>query len=360
MTDTNTTLEVDRSDFGRTRLKDEALEPLDEGMVRLRIERFALTANNITYAGVGDMLGYWDFFPTEAGWGRVPAMGWAEVVESTHPGVPVGGRYYGWFPMARFVDMAVGATATGFRDDGAHRAAHAAVYRSYNSTDHDPFYEPGDDAEDRHALLRGLFLTGLLADEFFADRGYDGASHVVVLSASSKTAIGFAQRAAERDIDVIGLTSAANVGFVESLGCYDRALAYDDLEGLPATGDAVAIDMSGNSAVLAAVHAHFGDRLKYSMIIGRSHHDAPMVEVVGGPAPQLFFAPTEIDRRLAEWGPEEYGRRTTEALHAFVADSRRWLEIERTDGTTEAEATYHLVYDGAVPPNVGRIVSLHG
>ena len=35
---------------------------LAEGQVRFRIERFAVTANTVTYATVGDTLGYWDFF----------------------------------------------------------------------------------------------------------------------------------------------------------------------------------------------------------------------------------------------------------------------------------------------------------
>lgn len=359
-TDTNTVLEVDRGDFSTTRLVDEPLGALADGQVRLRIDRFALTANNITYAAVGDLLGYWDFFPAAAGWGRVPAMGWADIVESANPDVAVGGRYYGWFPMARTLDLTVSATDTGIRDDGAHRQAHAAVYRSYTETAHDPWYQPGGDAEDRHALLRGLFLTGLLADEFFADEDYFGASSVVVLSASSKTAIGFAQRAAERDLDaVVGLTSAANVTFVESLGFYDQVLTYDDLSALPAGGDAVAIDMSGDGAVLARVHDHFGDRLQHSMVIGRSHHDAPMVDITSGPTPALFFAPTEIDRRQADWGAEEYRRRTTDALFAFIDDSHRWLTVERGSGPAAADATYHAVYDGAVPPSIGRIVSVN-
>ena len=57
----------------------------------------------------------------------VPAMGWAEVVESRHPDVSTGGRYYGWYPMARFVDMTVAPTTDGLRDEGLHRAAHAPV-----------------------------------------------------------------------------------------------------------------------------------------------------------------------------------------------------------------------------------------
>ena len=61
---------------------------LAAGQVRFRIERFAVTANTVTYATTGDILGYWDFFPTgEPDWGCVPAMGWAEIVESQHPDV---------------------------------------------------------------------------------------------------------------------------------------------------------------------------------------------------------------------------------------------------------------------------------
>ncbi|MGZ4708087.1 MAG: DUF2855 family protein, partial [Acidimicrobiales bacterium] len=333
---TNVVLEVDRADCGRTRLVETSLEPLTDDQVRLRVDRFALTANNVTYAVLGDMLGYWDFFPTgDPAWGRVPAMGWAEVVESTHPDVATGGRYYGWFPMARFADLTVSPTADGLRDDGAHRLAHAPVYRSYVETGHDPMYpavapDRLGDAEDRHALLRGLFLTAFLADCFFADQGYFGADAAVVLSASSKTAVGFAQRASERGLGaVVGVTSASNADFVRSLGWYTDVVSYDDIASLPLT-DAVSVDMAGDSAALAAVHERLGDRLKYSMIIGKSHHDSPMAQISVGPPPELFFAPTEVSRRVEEWGPEEYQRRCSEALEAFVAGSERWLTVERS------------------------------
>jgi len=108
MTTRNVTLQVNRASHGATRVIETEMPSLAPGQVRFRIERFALTANTVTYATTGDTLGYWDFFPTgEPGWGSVPAMGWAEVVESRHPGVAAGGRYYGWYPMARYVDMTV-------------------------------------------------------------------------------------------------------------------------------------------------------------------------------------------------------------------------------------------------------------
>jgi hypothetical protein len=355
----NTVLEIDRGDHGNTRLFAAAVVPLEPGQVRLRIDRFALTANNITYAVAGDMFGYWDFFPAEGNWGRVPAMGWADVVESNHPDIAEGGRYYGWFPMAQYVTFTAGKTADGFRDDGEHRSEHAPVYRSYVHTEHDPWYAEGEDNEDRHALLRGLFLTGFLAEEFFADENYYGAEQVLVLSASSKTAIGFSQRAAARGTaSVIGLTSTGNVEFVNSLGLYDSVVSYDDLESINKS-TAVAIDMSGAAGVVARVHEHLGDDLQYSMAVGMSHHDAPPTEVTAGPPRQMFFAPTEVSRRSKEWGREDYAKRTTEALHSFVEHSSEWMALERTEGPELAADTWHAVRDGAVAPSTGRIVSLH-
>jgi Protein of unknown function (DUF2855) len=363
----NTTLEVNRAAVGKAQLVTAEMPALVDGQVRLRIDRYAVTANNVTYAVFGDMLGYWDFFPTgDPAWGRVPAMGWAQVVESNNTDVPTGGRYYGWYPMAEYLDLTAAATGTGLRDDGPHRLAHAPVYRAYVDTRHDPLYPTGiddvaalTDAEDRHAVLRGLFATAFLADEFFADAEYFGASTAIVLSASSKTAIGFAQRAAERGVGhVVGLTSPAHVEFVRALGWYDEVVSYDDIASLTQR-DAVSVDMSGNAAALAAVHDRLSDQLKYSMVIGKSHHDSPLAEVTVGPKPELFFAPTEITRREEQWGATTYRERLAAALSAFIDGSNRWLDIRQESGPAAAESTWADVFAGTVPPNIGRVVSTH-
>lgn len=357
---TTTHLEVDRKDYSRTRLRQEPLAELRPDQVRFRVERFALTANNVTYAVVGDMLGYWKFFPTKDGWGRVPAMGWGEVVASTHADVPVGGRYYGWFPMSETIDMAVSPTGEGLRDEGEHRTGHAPVYRTYAATDRDPFYQAGPETEDRQALLRGLFLTAYLADDFLGEHDYYGASRLVVLSASSKTAIGLAQRAAKRGtVEVVGVTSARNVAFVEGVGGYDRVVVYEDIGGIPIEGEAVCVDMAGNSAVLERVHAHFGDTLRFSMGIGLSHHGAPRgVPPSTGPTPEFFFAPTQAGKRLQEWGPQKYRERLVGALNEFVDASRGWLEIERVFGADNLRAAWARTLSGEVPPSRGLIGSL--
>lgn len=355
----NLHLEIDRKDHGVSRLMEEPLPQLEPGQVRLRVDRFALTANTVTYATTGDLLGYWDFYPSgAAGWGRVPAMGWAEVAATAHPEVAIGGRYYGWFPMSRYVDVAVKPTSDGLRDEGAHRAAHAPVYRAFAATERDPLYEAGVDAEDRHALLRGLFATGFLAEDFFADNQYFGARRVLVLSASSKTAIGFAHCAAARaGIEVIGVTSHANLDFVSKLDGYHRAIAYEAIGGLPVDADTVSIDMSGNGTVLGQVHAHLGDRLRHSMAIGRSHHDSPSrSEGMPGPRPAFFFAPHQVKKRVQDWGPQEYQRRVAAAVKEFVAASHGWLEVRTVDGLRAAVTTWQAVRDGRVAPDIGYIV----
>ena len=55
---------------------------LDEEQVLFAIDSFAMTANNVTYAVMGDAMKYWNFFPTVDGWGIVPVWGFADVVGS--------------------------------------------------------------------------------------------------------------------------------------------------------------------------------------------------------------------------------------------------------------------------------------
>ena len=96
-----TTLLVRKNDLANTRLETTEDAPLADGQVRVRVASFALTSNNITYAAFGDAMAYWQFFPTgEEGWGTIPVWGFGSVVQSLHPGVAVGERLYGYYPMA--------------------------------------------------------------------------------------------------------------------------------------------------------------------------------------------------------------------------------------------------------------------
>lgn len=358
-----TTLEVDRSDLRRTRLHEAESEPLAPGQVRMRIDRVALTANTVTYAVAGDLLAYWDFYPTELPWGRVPAMGWADLVESAHPDIEVGGRYYGWWPMATEVVLTVSATPEGLRDDGPHRAPHAAAYRGFTRTDLDPWYDAAPDGEDRQALLRGLFLTGFLLDAQLADADDHGADALVVTSASSKTSIALATCAAARGARLVGLTSAGNIDFVRSVGHYDDIVTYDEvassgLGSVAGVDSAVVVDVAGNSAVLAELHTRLGDAITASITVGKSHHDAPPVEITAGPTPEMFFAPGAVGRCIEQWGPEGWATRTASGLAAFVESSRSWLDLTLAEGPDATLDAWLAALDGAIGPAVGQMVSM--
>ncbi|MEL6948446.1 MAG: DUF2855 family protein, partial [Pseudomonadota bacterium] len=79
--------QVKADDIVETRLVDGGMRPaLGAGAVRVRVDKFGLSANNVTYAAAGFTLGYWTFFPphdpsnstsggTSEGWGVVPVWG---------------------------------------------------------------------------------------------------------------------------------------------------------------------------------------------------------------------------------------------------------------------------------------------
>ena len=86
---------VKPGDLRECRVAESEVPELEAGQALLRVETFGLTANNITYGVFGEMMSYWDFFPAEDGWGRVPMWGFAEVERSEVDGVEPGTRLYG-------------------------------------------------------------------------------------------------------------------------------------------------------------------------------------------------------------------------------------------------------------------------
>ena len=139
-------IEVRRDEHATTRVVEGTgpAQELEPGEALLRVDTFALTANNVTYAVLGDVLQYWKFFPgSEEGWGRVPVWGFADVVASQAEGVDVGARVYGYLPMAtHLVVQPARVSGSGFADGAPHRAELPAVYNRYLRTDADPATTP--------------------------------------------------------------------------------------------------------------------------------------------------------------------------------------------------------------------------
>src|SRR5258708_25852373 len=262
----------------RTNLRDgkfvaTQLPELSQGQMLLQVDKFAITANNITYGAAGDSIGYWKFFPASDGWGRIPVWGYADVIASKNGALPVGERAYGYLPISTHViiDAAKIAPLT-FIDGAAHRAGLPPVYNQYQRVGADQAYFAGH--EDEIALYRPLFSTSFLIDDFLAESDFFGARDVVLTSASSKTALGLAQLLHDHrkgQVKVIGLTSPGNVQFVERTGYYDRVVRYADVNDLDARTPTLQVDFAGDAKLRAAIHTHFADQLKYSCIVGATH-----------------------------------------------------------------------------------------
>lgn len=361
-TPTNWDVLIDRDDLHHTSIAEAASRPLAEGEARLRIDAFGLTANNITYAAFGDMIGYWGFFPVAPGddgtkWGRVPVWGFADVVESTVGTLEIGQRVYGYLPMStELIIEPARVSESGFFDASAHRADLPATYNRYSLTSGDASYSA--ELEDAQMLLRPLFFTSFMIDDFLDDNDFFDAPTVIATSASSKTAFGTAELLAKREgVTVIGLTSPGNVEFCQSLGTYDAVFTYDQVDQLEADTPSVLIDFAGNRPVIVGIHARLGDSLKHSAIIGGTHWDVEAgADPLEGPEQTFFFAPTQIEKRSAEWGGAELDARLGAAWAPFVERTNELLTVDHSDGPEAIADRFIELLDGKTPPSIAYIL----
>ncbi len=338
-------------------------ETLAQGEALLKIDLFSFTANNITYAVFGEKMRYWDFFPTDdAAYGSIPVWGFASVVNSNVEGVAVGERFYGYFPMStHLVVKPVRVNEYSFVDAASHRTELPAIYNQYLRTTSDSIYRADREAE--IAILRPLFATSFLLEDFLADNGFYGASQVILSSASSKTAYGTAACLSARNNGVlpVGLTSTSNVDFVKSLGCYSKVVTYDELASLDRNTKTVYCDFAGNSALRAKVHEHFGGSLTYSCAIGVTHWDQQVGgQQLPGPRPVFFFAPSQAKKRATDWGLIEFQSKLSQAWERFMAQVSNaeapWLRVTTSTGPDAIARVVSEVVQGKVAPDVGHVL----
>jgi hypothetical protein len=350
---------VARDDLHRCRFAQEEERAPASGEALLSVDAFGLSSNNITYAMFGDAMSYWSFFPAEQGWGRVPVWGFAEVLESRHETLEQGARVYGYLPPSTTLTVApMRVEPHGFIDGSPHRAALPSAYNSYARVDADPVYDPAH--EDEQMLLRPLFFTSFLIDDFLQDSGLLSAEVLVLSSASSKTASALAFLLARRgNGEVLGLTSPASADFTRELGVYDEVVAYEDISSL-APRSAVFVDIAGNADVRNEIHDRYGAKLKHSAVVGATHHDkmGELPKSLPGPRPAFFFAPDRVTKRSEEWGREGLEERIAEAWHPYVQWTGGWLEVMHGRGAEAVERAYVDLLDGRIDPAKAHVLSL--
>lgn len=341
------TIEVRRDAISRTRAVTEAEPHPADGQAVLRVERFSLSANNVTYARLGDELGYWRFFPAADGWGRLPVWAYAEVTASNCAGVSVGRRLLGFFPMSDCLLVTPARVHPGgFAAGCEHRRDLPGLYNAYRWLDADPSYDAA--LAGQQLVLRPSFWLSFLFDEHLRDNHDFGADIAIISSASSKAALGIAHLLAQRVL-TIGLTAPQRVEPLRALRIYDRVEAYDAASGLPAE-PAIFADLAGDTGLRAAVHDRLGGALRYSAVLGATRGGAlALDDGLPGLRPELFFVPDQLRDRARRQGFTALDHRFAAALADFATRSGPWLDLVSVTGAEPVQAAYRELLDGTLP-----------
>ena len=237
--------------------------------IRVSSSVLALTTNNLSYARLGHLLGWWNVHPLPssipsefsdpASYGRISAWGYGTVVESTTV-VEVGTQMYGYLPIGTLpVDMRVELDPElpgTFVEASEHRSKLMPVYNRYFLS------APAVSAQEKEvqkrnqaydALSRVLHETGYMLNRFAfgwrpeeiahpmgaaggqwsSEKADLAGSTVLVFAASTKTALSFAYQLKHgrpedaKPAMVIAVGSKQSEAFTENTGFFGRVLDYN-------------------------------------------------------------------------------------------------------------------------------------
>lgn len=356
-----TELWVTRNDIRNTKVVTKPAPALGEDEVLVEIDKFGLTANNVSYAVAGDQIGYWGFFPVDDEWGIVPVWGYSTVTASNNEGVAVGERLYGYYPFASHAVLKPGRIKpSGFVDVAEHRRALPGLYNQYNRTSAEPEFLNG--MEDERCLFFPLFVTSYLLYDYLKDNDFFGAKQVLVGSVSSKTGFGLAHCLHNDETvsaRVVGLTSSGNVDFVRALGVCDDIVAYGDETSIDANVPAAYVDMSGDGPLRATLHNHFEENLVVDTMVGATHWEAGRGSgELKGAKPEFFFAPSQIEKREKDWGPGVVFGRALQASAEVANSVKGSVDIEKVSGAETGAGLWRQLVDNEISPRRGLILSL--
>jgi hypothetical protein len=347
---------VRRDDLGVSEIRVPVPADLRPGEVRLAVERFGLTANNVSYTQFGDGVApFWQAFPAPPGFGRVPLWSFVRVVESRNADVPVGGRYFGYVPMSSHHVVRAEFTPRGFLDTSPQRAFLHPWYLTFQRVG------APEELDDYRALMRPIFPAAFNLADLVERASADGAKSLIVTSASCKTAIGMVDEILERGVHIatVGITSAGNRAFVQRLGMHDEVVTYEATASATVTAPAVFVDFTGVAAWRREVYRHFASSISAGVLIGFTHPGAEDVPPPGlpDPQPEFFFTPAVEDQAVAEEGADAYYARYHEAETRFLRRMSAWLTIRHGQGPAAVVDAFQALRTGKQPPEWGSVLT---
>lgn len=345
---------VNRKDYRQCRVVNDTLDThaLQEDEVLLTIDKFGFSANNITYAAMGERMGYWGFFPASGTEGIIPVWGFATVVASQHPDLHPGERLFGYLPMAsHWVVKASGVTSTQFVDSHPQRHSIHPVYDQYVRCAADPSYVQTQEVWQMN--IRPLFMTSFVLDQYVSSERQ--ATTILITSASSKTALGTAfllnhHRQSRSPYHIIGLTSAKQLDAVRASQCYDEVLSYDQVSQMVAEGTVVVLDFAANGTLLNALHTRFAEQWQGVVMIGATDWQAAERPNPAALKAELFFAPAQVQSLMKLWGSKGFMQTYAHAWHAFTERFIAGMSEQEAKGNEAIAAAYQATLAGNTSP----------
>ncbi|OCL06725.1 hypothetical protein AOQ84DRAFT_440654 [Glonium stellatum] len=296
-----------------------SLPPLAPFSVRVKTSLISLTANNLTYARVGHLFGWWDVHPLPPSipdtfkdaskYGRISGWGYGEIIESNVPEIQTGKQLFGYIPIGTLpVDLEV--KLPGAKNQvlvtSPHRQRLLPIYNRYflalsKAENPAPATHLGYDSlmqvlfETAYHMNRHVFAwddtkrihpTGAAALPWSPSDAALTDATIVIFAASSKTALSFAhQLRHNRPADaqprtIIGVSSAASQPFTDATGFYDRVLLYADQEAARAAAASspkvVLVDFGARGDALATWHAALAPSAAQIAVVGVGGEVRPM------------------------------------------------------------------------------------
>ncbi|HEY4375628.1 MAG TPA: DUF2855 family protein, partial [Acidimicrobiales bacterium] len=142
-------------------------------------------------------------------------------------------------------------------------------------------------------------------------------------------------------------------------GCYEEVVTYDEVAEMPVS-KALYVDVAGDANVRRQVH----ERLEpvHSAVVGAAHHDAAPdlggADDLPGGRPTFFFAPDQMRKRYADWGPDGVEERHAEAWGRFAPVVAGWVDVVVGDGPEGLQADWLETLAGDTPPRTGHVIQL--
>ncbi|KAI1436836.1 hypothetical protein GGR50DRAFT_686191 [Xylaria sp. CBS 124048] len=392
-------------------LPSPAYPPLGPSALRIRTKVLGLSVNNFTYARLGFLANWWNVHPLPAGtpapyddpakYGRLAAWGWAEVLESTHDGVPAGSFLWGY--------QSIGTLAQDLTVRDAEVPGHIIVTSEYRQNvmqiynryfavtgaTADALRKDIDGKSENpayDALVRVMFETAYLLNRYafgssatppstlpgaapwtHEQADIKGAT-IIAFAPGSKVGLCFAHELRysraqdERVRQVIGAASEQSKSFVERTGLYDTVVStaespIDVLAQLGVASDEKVLlaDFGGRANICAAWAKILQQKYKRLMVlpVGNDVAEVSPADVLAAmQAAAGVTLPNANDLReqaMKQEGEKKYYDELESAWKSFRDVGLKGFKASWGTGMQDVKLGWERLAQGKVKPDEGLV-----